>query len=446
MNKQFKFSEQFHITRHLLKWTLLVMPLALIVGSLVALFLWLLDKATLFRWHHDWLLWLLPVAGIAIHFLYKLWGKNSEGGNNLIMDEIHEPGGGVPWRMAPLVILSTVITHLFGGSAGREGTAVQVGGSIAAGAGKLLKLSPADIRIMLMAGIAAGFGAVFGTPITGAIFALEVLAIGRIKYDALLPCLMASLFADIVVGTWGIHHTHYHILLREIPPSILSFLHFDLLLLLKVIIAGIAFGLASNFFATLTHGIKHQSNKWIKQKWLIPVIGGCTVIALTYAVGTSDYLGLGVNSSNPGGNSIVNAFNIGGATSFSWFWKLLFTSITLGMGFKGGEVTPLFFIGAALGNTLAVLLGVPIDLLAGLGFIAVFAGATNTPLACTLMGVELFGGEYILYYAVSCFTAYYFSGHTGIYTSQRIAVGKQPDYKFQEGQTITQLNNHEYKN
>lgn len=425
MNKLKTSFEFVGIIRHLLRWTAIAIPLSLIAGSLVALFLWLLEQATLFRWQHEWLLFLLPLAGIAIHFLYKLWGKNSEAGNNLIMDEIHEPGGGVPARMAPLVLLTTVITHLFGGSAGREGTAVQIGGSIANMLGRWLKLSKQDTRIILMMGIAAGFGAVFGTPITGAIFALEVLAIGRIKYDALIPCLIAAIFADIVCSAWGIHHTQYHILFSHSDSFIFAFIHFDFLLLAKVIVAGIAFGFSGYLFAILSHGIKQQANKWVPvHKWLIPVVGGAIIIGLTYALGTRDYLGLGVTSKDPNGISIVNAFKPNGVTDWSWLWKLLFTAITLGTGFKGGEVTPLFFIGAALGNTLAIYMGAPIDLFAGLGFIAVFAAATNTPLACTLMGIELFGTDNVVYFAVACFTAYYFSGHSGIYSAQRIAVKK----------------------
>ncbi|MFT4024321.1 MAG: chloride channel protein, partial [Flavihumibacter sp.] len=199
--------EHFFIVSYLFKWTCLVLPVSLTVGSLVALFLWLLDKAMNLRFAHPWLLFLLPVAGILIYFLYKFSGKNAEGGNNLIMDEIHDPGSGVPFRMAPLVLLTTVTTHLFGGSAGREGTAVQIGGSIAQFFAKRFGLSQEDVKTLLMTGIAAGFGAVFGTPITGAIFALEVLALGRIKHDALMPCFIASVLADVVCAAWGIHHT-----------------------------------------------------------------------------------------------------------------------------------------------------------------------------------------------------------------------------------------------
>lgn len=412
--------EHLFIAKHLLYWTLLAIPVSLVAGSLVALFLWLLDVVTQFRWQHTWLLFLLPVAGVAIHFLYKLWGKNSEAGNNLIMDEIHQPGGGVPARMAPLVLITTLITHLFGGSAGREGTAVQIGGSMANLLGKWFRLSKEDMRIILMMGIAAGFGAVFGTPLTGAIFALEVLTIGRIKYNALVPCLIASVFADIVCTAWGLHHTKYHI--QPLVPAG----SFDFLLLGKIILGGVAFGLAGYLFAISSHQVKTLSNRFIKtHKWLIPVTGGCIIILLTFIAGTEDYLGLGVTASSPDGISIVNAFHENGVTSWSWLWKLVFTAITLGMGFKGGEVTPLFFIGAALGNTIAMLTGAPVELFAGLGFIAVFAAATNTPIACTIMGAELFGTDYILYYAVACFTAYYFSGHTGIYASQRLAVSKR---------------------
>ena len=413
------------IARHLLFWTVLVTPLAAAIGCVVAFFLWALDAVTRYRWQHVWLLWLLPVAGIAIHFLYRLWGKNAERGNNLIINEIHKPGAGVPARMGPLVLLTTLITHLFGGSAGREGTAVQLGGSMAAWLARMLKLQQRDVRILLSAGVAAGFSAVFGTPIAGTIFAIEVIAIGRIKYEPLLPCLIAAFVANAVVGSWGIEHTQYAILFQEKPATWLRYIHVDVLLLAKVVVSGIAFGLAGWCFVQLTEQIKKQSLRIIKTQWLIPVMGGCIVIGLTYLAGTGDYLGLGVTSQSHTGASIVNAFTVSGVDNFSWLWKLLFTAVTLGMGFKGGEVTPLFFIGATLGNTLAVLMGAPVDLMAGLGFIAVFAGAANTPLACTLMGVELFGGQHLVYYAVACLTAYYFSGHNGIYAAQRVAMHKQ---------------------
>lgn len=419
--KQIKyFADRLSLVYHLLKWTALSVPVALLVGSLVALFLWLLDKATITRWQQPWLLYLLPLAGVGIWLLYKKLGKNAEAGNNLVLEEIHQPGAGIPARMAPLVLITTVITHLFGGSAGREGTAVQIGGSMAAWLSKLVKLTAEDRRILLMCGIAAGFGAVFGTPLTGAIFALEVLAIGAMRYDALVPCLAASVFADAVCSAWGIHHTHYSIqagFIKDVTPE-------GFLLLGKVILAGIAFGLTSMLFAVSMHNLKKYANQFIKPGWLAPVAGGIIIIMLVWITGTKDYLGLGVNSEQAGGVSIINAFHAGGADAWSWLWKLIFTVVTLAMGFKGGEVTPLFFIGATLGNTLALLLGAPVDLFAGLGFIAVFAGATNTPIACTLMGAELFGADNILYFAIACFTAYYFSGKSGIYTAQRTGIPK----------------------
>lgn len=431
--------EHFAIVKYLFRWSILGGSVAFVVGSLVALFLWLLDKATLLRWQNSWLLFLLPLAGVVIHLMYQYLGKNAEAGNNLIMEEIHEPGGGVPASMTPLVLITTIITHLFGGSAGREGTAVQMGGSMAGVIGRWLKLAEQDTRILLMCGIAAGFGSVFGTPVTGAVFALEVLAVGRINHSALMPCFISSVLADFTCAAYGIHHTVYHIGFQEVLHSAVSFLHFDAWLLAKVIFAGICFGLAGYFFAELSHTIKNYSNRLIAVKWLIPFTGGLIIIALSFAIGTKDYLGLGVTNPEAGGISIVSAFHAGGSGYFSWFWKILFTAITLGMGFKGGEVTPLFFIGATLGNTIALLTGAPVDLLAGLGFIAVFAAATNTPIACTIMGVELFGGDYALYYAVACFTAYYFSGHSGIYLSQRLTNAKIPHDNLHRNKTLKQV-------
>jgi H+/Cl- antiporter ClcA len=444
MIKNWKWSfDQFKILTYSLRWFLLVLPVAIVVGSIVAFFLWLLELATHIRWEHPYLLYFLPFVGVIIVWAYRFKGKNSEAGNNLVMDEIHKPGGGIPTRMASFVLFGTVLTHLFGGSAGREGTAVQIGGSMAQFIGNKFRLKSDDMRILLMAGVAAGFGAVFGTPLAGTIFALEVLTIGRIKYDALLPCFMASLLADMVCSLWGITHTHYIVSFQD--KGSFSFMHFDIKLVAYAIVAGVLFGLCAYLFAESSHFIKRIAHKYIANKYLIPFLGGCVIIALTFVFGT-DYLGLGVTTPTGTGACIVNAFHAGGVDWFSWLWKLIFTVITLSTGFKGGEVTPLFFIGAALGNTLAVVTGAPVDLFAAMGFIAVFAGATNTPLACTVMGVELFGGQHVLYFAIACFVAYYFSGHSGIYTSQKINVSKgNLDDHLTEDNTIGSINKKRYR-
>lgn len=438
--KQQPTSERLQILSYVVKWIFLSIPVGLIVGSVVALFLWMLSSVIFFRFSNTYLLYLLPFAGVAIHLMYKFLGKSSEKGNNLIMDEIHQPGGGVPPQMGPLVLITTVITHLFGGSAGREGTAVQIGGSIAQLLGKWFKLSKADVKTLLMAGLAAGFGAVFGTPLTGAIFAIEVIALGKLKYDAIVPCLFASIIGNFTVSAWGLSHTHYHIDFIENKTFFLSeFLHWDVLLILKIIIASVAFGLASYLFATMVHSVKAVFASIFKTTWLIPFFGGIAIILLTFLVGKPDYLSLGINPEYQGAVTIVSAFKAGGADMFSWLWKTVFTTFTLGTGFKGGEVTPLFYIGATLGNTLATFMDAPIGLFAALGFIAVFAGATNTPLACTFMGVELFGGQYVLFFAIACFTAYFFSGHSGIYSSQRIGVPKLLNAGVEENQTLKEI-------
>jgi H+/Cl- antiporter ClcA len=340
------------------------------------------------------------------------------------MDEIHKPGGGIPTRMAPFVLFSTVLTHLFGGSAGREGTAVQIGGSMANFIGKKLKLKPEEMRILLMTGVSGGFGAVFGTPLAGTIFALEVLTLGKIKYNALLPCFMSAMMSDIICSAWGIKHTQYIVSYQDISSS---FFQIDLRLAALSALAAIAFGLCAFLFSSSSRFLKKNIRKYIDNKYLVPFIGGSVIIILSFVFG-KDYLGLGVETQTGEGISIVNAFNKGGVDTFSWLWKMIFTVITLSTGFKGGEVTPLFFIGASLGNTLAFTMGAPIDLFAAMGFISVFAGATNTPLACTIMGIELFGGEYAIYFAIACFVAYYFSGHSGIYSSQKIEEKKATFY------------------
>ena len=405
----------------IIKWLFILTILAALVGSLVALFLWLLDQVTLVRWSQQWLLFLLPLAGILIFGIYHFWGKGSEAGNGLLIDGIHNSQTKVPARMAPLVLFTTLITHLFGGSAGREGTAVQMGGGFAALLSKWFKLKKEDHRLILMCGMAAGFAAVFGTPLAGAVFAVEVIVIGRIQYKEFLPCYFSSIVAHLVCLAWGIQHTRYSI--GFAGNDLL--LHFDSILVAKTLLAAVAFGLAAFLFAEAHLQVKKQLQKWIPIQWLIPVVGALMVIGLTYLLDNRDYLGLGVLSEKANGVSIVSAFKEGGATPFSWFWKLLFTAITLGSGFKGGEVTPLFFIGATLGNTLAWIMGAPTDVFAALGFIAVFAAATNTIFASTIMGCELFGTEFVLYFLIACFMARLASGYSSIYPTQRVGTTQQ---------------------
>lgn len=401
-----------------LKWLAILLPMAAIVGSASAFFLWSLDALTRFRFEYPWLLYLLPIAGIGIAWMYLRFGANSAAGNNLIIDEIHQPGGGVPRRMAPLVLIGTLATHLFGGSAGREGTAVQMGGSIAAAVGRFFALDASGMRLLLMAGVAAGFGSVFGTPIAGAIFAIEVLVIGRMQYDALIPCFIASLAAHWTCMAWGIHHTTYPLLnvrLSAMP---------DPWLLGKIALAAIAFGLAGSFFTWACHRLGDAFKRWVKVPILRPAMGGVLVIGLFLIVGTPDYLGLGTLAGREGAITLPGMFSNGELPASAWAWKLAFTAITLGAGFKGGEVTPLFFIGAALGNALAVWMGAPIELFAAIGLVAIFAASTNTPIASTLLGIELFGAGCGLYLGLGCIIAYYCSGHKGIYASQRVEVTK----------------------
>lgn len=417
------------------KWLLILTILAIQVGSLVALFLWLLDQVTLIRWQYDWLLYLLPLAGIFIVSLYQYWGKGSEGGNGLLIDGIHQSETKVPARMAHLVLLTTLITHLFGGSAGREGTAVQMGGGFAALLGRWFSLNDKDLRLILLCGMAGGFAAVFGTPLAGAVFAVEVIVIGKIQYREFLPCYFTSILAHLVCLAWGIHHTQYQIQFN--PSQLGMFLHFEPFLLGKTLIAAIGFGLVAFLFAEGHLQVKRIFKQWIAIQWLIPVLGGLLIIGLCYLLNTQDYLGLGVVGKEANAISLVNAFKVGGVTPYSWFWKLLFTVITLGAGFKGGEVTPLFFIGATLGNTLGWLMGAPLDLFAALGFIAVFAAATNTVFAPTLMGCELFGTDFVLYFFIACMMAKLASGYSSIYPTQRLGntdqkVNEHPTHSVQQ--------------
>lgn len=415
-------SEHFSIARYSIKWFVISLLVGCLVGSASAFFLVSLEWATQWREGNTWIIALLPLGGLAIGLIYYYLGRDVEAGNNLLIEEIHNPKKILHWKMAPLVLFGTIATHFFGGSAGREGTAVQMGGSIADQLSYLFKIKDAERKIIIITGISAGFASVFGTPLAGAIFGLEVFFVGRIRYDALFPGLMAAIIADHITTQWGVGHIHYEIL--TVPEL-------SLLNIIYAIIAGICFGLTAMIFANTTHSI----GTFLRNKISFPpfklFVGGVVVALAVYLIGTTKYIGLGVPT-------ILESFTQE-LPPYDFAVKLIFTAVTLGAGFKGGEVTPLFFIGATLGNALSLIIPLPIALLAGMGFVAVFSGAANTPLATTIMAVELFGIECGVYAAIACVVSYLFSGHSGIYSSQIIGHSKHEKFAKEEGQMISSV-------
>lgn len=412
-------SKQFRLFIELVRWIPICTAVGILAGSASALLLASLAYATDVRESHRWLILLLAPAGWMVGLLYKHFGASVEAGNNLIFEETHDPRAVIPLRMTPLILLGTFITHLFGGSAGREGTALQTGASLADQLTKPLKLSPRDRRILLMAGISAGFASVFGTPLAGAVFGIEVLAIGSLSYDAIAPCFLAAFVGDLVTRAWHIQHTAYQV--AWVPVL-------DVKGVLSAMLAGMIFGLVSMAFAKTTHALAGLSRRWIKRPELRPVVGGLLVTGAVLAIGTTKYIGLGIPT-------IVDAFHVK-LPVYDFAAKFVFTAVTLGSGFKGGEVTPLFYIGSTLGNALSNVLPLPSPLLAGMGFVAVFAGAANTPIASTLMAIELFGADAGAFAAIACVGSYLFSGHAGIYHAQRVGKSKYPAAAMDEGLSL----------
>jgi H+/Cl- antiporter ClcA len=412
-------SETLQILRYLLRWIPIALLAGVMGGTASAVLLVSLVWATDTREAHKWMIALLPISGLLVGLMYKYLGTSVEAGNNLILDEIHDPKRTIPVRMTPLILVGTFMTHLFGGSAGREGTAIQMGASLADQLGRPFRMDALERRVLLMAGISAGFASVFGTPLAGAIFGLEVLALGAISYDAIAPCFLAAFVGDFTTHAWGVHHTLYAI--GNVPT-----LHATGLL--WAALAGAAFGLVGMGFAKSTHAVTHFFKKHIAWSPLRPFSGGVVVALGVLALGTTKYIGLGIPT--------IQASFGPRHDPQDWLLKFVFTAVTLGAGFKGGEVTPLFFIGATLGNALAYILPLPSSLLAGMGFVAVFAGAANTPIASSLMAVELFGAEAGAYAAIACVFSYLFSGHAGIYPSQRVGRSKHHANTAEEGLSL----------
>jgi H+/Cl- antiporter ClcA len=391
--------------RPFLQWLFLGSLVGVVAGLASAVFLFLLDRATHLREQHTVLVFTLPLAGLVLGAIYDRWGKPIRGGNNLVIDSVHEGDTQLPLRMAPMVLLGTVLTHLFGGSAGREGTAVQMGGSLADAVAHRFRVPSITRRELLAAGIAGGFGSVFGTPIAGTMFGLEVVVIGRMSYEALLPSLVAAVVGDLVTRGLGIGHTPY-----PVPAP----LPLTVPLLGKWLLFAGAVALVAVIFVELVHAMKKAWERYVPSLPLRMAVGGALLVGLWQLVGTDMYLGLGV----PG---ILRSFTDPELPVAAFALKLLFTALTLSAGYLGGEVTPLFFIGAALGNVLARLLGLPLDMGAAVGLAAMFAAAANTPLALSIMAVELLGASVLPHVAIVATVAYLLTGHRGIYPAQRIA-------------------------
>ena len=408
------------------KWIFICILIGIFSGSASAFFLVSLEWVTQFREHNNWIIWLLPIGGLSIGLLYHYQGKDVAKGNNLLLEEYENPRKTIPLKMAPMVLISTLITHLFGGSAGREGTAVQMSGAIADQFNKLSsrarhpersrgtrdKLNNSDRKTLIILGISAGFASVFGTPLAGALFALEVLYFSKITYKSIILSFLVAYVAYFTVEFWQVKHTHYAI---PIVPQ-LTITNFS-----WIIIAGILFGLTAMLFSRTTHFWTRLFSKYIQDAPLRPFVGGLILVAAIYLIGTTKYIGLGIPA-------IIDSFSTPNEY-YDFLLKILFTGFTLGAGFKGGEVTPLFFVGATLGSTLSLIIPLPIALLAGMGFVAVFSGATHTPIACTIMGIELFGIESGIFIGIACVIAYFSSGYIGIYHSQIVKGAKYKLYQ-----------------
>ena len=391
----------------LLKWLLVSAAVGLLVGAAGSAFSHTLSWVNRIRAAHPWLLLTLPVGGLVIVFLYHVLKNTEDKGTNTVMAAVHGETD-VSWKTAPLIFVSTVITHLCGGSAGREGAALQLGGSIASQLGRLLRLKDGDRRIIVMCGMSAGFSALFGTPMAAAVFSLEVAFVGMMHYTALLPCVTASLTASFVAGFF------------QIPPEVFPVAGLPAISplgFLKIVALSVAVGGVSVVFCMLLHRAEHLYRRYLNHPYLRIAVGGGLVVLLSVLLQTDLYLGSGMGI-------IEEIFHEGTTKPLAFLLKMVFTALTLGAGFKGGEIVPSFTVGAALGCVAAPLLGLPVDLAAACGMAGLFCGVTNAPLTSLLISFELFGYEGMPYYLAAVAVSYLMSGHHSLYHAQQILHSK----------------------
>lgn len=421
MTSPFQFRSQLRQLLHnsifFVRGLLLAVLIGFACGIVSSAFYYAFVWATDLRAAHPQLLWFLPAGGIFIVLLYRICRMERDKGTNLVLTTVREKTS-LPFRTAPLVFLSTIITHLLGGSSGREGAILQIGGSVSASIGRFLRLDENGLRIITMCGMSAAFSALFGTPLAAAVFAMEVISVGVMYYAAIVPCVVSA-----IVGLWVAQQLHVpgtSFALAEIPAT-------TPLTFVKVVGMGILFALLSILFCYIVHSAHKLYDRFFPNRMVRAIVGGCIVIALTYLIwlwnpGTYDY--------NGAGEAVIHAAIEGHARPEAFLLKIIFTAITLGAGFKGGEIVPVFFTGATFGCVAAPLLGLPASFGAGLGMVSVFCGVTNSPLTSILLALELFGSadsfnvQSMGLFAVSIAISYMLSGYYGLYSEQKIMYDK----------------------
>ena len=389
----------------LLKWMAVGALVGGVGGFVGAAFHLGVSYATAVRQAHPWILYLLPVGGVVIAGLYKLCRLEGKG-TNAVIESVHF-GKSVPTLLVPLIFVATVITHLLGGSAGREGAALQIGGGIGYRTGTLLRLGEKDLPLATLCGMSGVFAALFGTPLTATVFALEVISVGVLYYAGLLPCITASLTGYYIATVMGVEPTRFTVAMPALSWPTLG--------LVTALAVGCA--LVSILFCRGLHITERLAERWLKNSFLRAAVGGLIIVLATLALGTTDYNGAGLDV-------IQRAVEQGQADGWAWFLKLAFTAVTIGCGFKGGEVVPSFFVGATFGCAAGALLGLPPSFAAAVGLVAVFCGAVNCPIASVILSVELFGAGGMAYFAAACAVSYLLSGYCGLYSSQTILYSK----------------------
>ena len=391
---------------NLIKWLVLAVVTGCIVGAASTLFSFTLKAVTAYRKAHDWIFLLLPLSGLVIVFLYEKLGKE-DGGTNQVLSTVRSRDD-VPILSAPLIFITTALTHLTGGSAGREGAAIQLGGSIANQLGRWIHLDEEDRHVIVMCGMSAAFSALFGTPMAAAVFALEVVSVGVMYYAALMPCMIASLVASGFAAGMGVTPESFHV--TDIPVLTIESG-------LKMGVVALGCAVVSIVFCIALNGAAGLYVKWFKNKYVRVVAGACLVIAVTFILRTNEYMGAGAEL-------IEKAVEDGQADTFAFFWKMVLTALTMRAGFRGGEIVPSFCIGATFGCVMGNLMGISPSICAACGMAAVFCGVTNCPITSILIAFEMFGFKGVSFYLIAVSISYAASGYYGLYKDQTIVYSK----------------------